>query len=66
MNIENHVANSKNCLDLAKEKLDVGDFDQGIVELVMAYSNVRALLEHAWRLKRAKVLEEQPPGENTR
>lgn len=66
MNNEVHFLNSRNFLDLAKEKLDAGELDGAIVALRSSCCHVMELLEHAKRMKREKVLDEQRPGMNTR
>jgi len=56
MNIEQSFYNAKVSLELAKEKLDAGDLDTALSGLVLAYSNIRKLMELVWQLKRAEVL----------
>ena len=64
MNIENHVYNSKKALDLGQERIASRDFDSAINLFAAAYSEVRQLMEHAWRMKREAALAAQLPGEN--
>lgn len=66
MNLENHVFNAKNALDHGLHKLNVEEYDASISFFAAAYSEVRALLECAWRIKRKAAIEAQPPGENAR
>lgn len=64
MNIENHVENSKKALDLGRERIATGDFDTAIQLFASASSDVRELINHAWRMKHGAALDASPPGEN--
>lgn len=64
MNIDDHIENSKKGLDLGRERIASGDYDSAIHLFASAYSDVRELMEHAWRMKRKDALAANPAGEN--
>jgi len=63
MNIEQHYTNAKNNLELAMVKLNTDQDDEALEAFVSAYSEVRELLDHTWRLKCNKALAAKPPKE---
>lgn len=66
MNIENHTDNAKKGLDLARDKINAGEFHTAIQCLSSAYSDVRELLQHAYELDREAKQAASPAGEDTR
>ena len=62
MNIENHIYNSKTCLDHANDKVAKQDFDTALAMLVQAYSNIRELMDHVLALKALKDEVARPAG----
>lgn len=66
MKIEEHIEFSKKALDLGVESIASNDFEVAIHCFASAYSDVRQLMDHAWRLKRQAALAASPPGENAR
>lgn len=64
MKINEHFENAKKALDLAQDNLNAGNFVSAIQLLASSYSDVRELMEHAWRMKREAALCASPPGEN--
>lgn len=65
MNIENHIHNSKTCLDCARDKIVEQDYDTALAMLSFAYSNVRILIGHVFELKRSSVSSERPAGKSS-
>jgi len=63
MNVENHVYNSKTCLDLGQASIESHEYDTALAMLAKAYSNVRQLMEHVWKLKRSASAAERPAGD---
>ena len=63
MNIENHVYNSKTCLDLGQASIESHDYDTALAMLAKAYSNVRELMDHVYELKCSASAAERPAGE---
>lgn len=51
MNVENHIYNSKICLDFANYKVSKRDFNTALAMLVEAYSNIRKIMDHVLALK---------------
>lgn len=64
MNIEQSFDNAKVSLELAREKLDAGDIDTALSGLVLAYSNIRKIMELVWQMKRVEVLGPVSAGED--
>ena len=49
MNIENHMYNAKNMLNVAQSKIDSQDYDSALALLCNVYSNVRILIEQVYK-----------------
>lgn len=64
MKIEDHVENSRKALDLGQERILSEDYESAMTLFAAAYAETRALMDHAWRLKRDAMLADRPPGEN--
>jgi len=64
MNIEHHYNNAKNCLDLGIVKLNSDQDDSALEAFASAYTEVRQLLDHTWRLKCKRALAAEPPKED--
>ena len=65
MNIENHIYNSKNCLDLGQAGIEARNYNTALAMLVKAYSNIRELIEHVWELKRSAASAEVPARDDS-
>jgi len=56
MNVENHVYNAKNVLDLAREAIAQGNYDTALALLAKGWTDYRELIAHVWELKKASML----------
>lgn len=64
MIIEDHFNSAKNMLDRGMIKLNTDQDDAAIDAFAAAYSAVREIIDHAWRLKCEKALSAKPPKGN--
>lgn len=64
MKLEDHFGNSKKALDMAQDMITSEDYDSALNLLSAAYSEVRELLDHTWRLKRYALLSESSAGKD--
>lgn len=64
MEIRTHYNEAKRFIDLGMIKLNSDQDDGALNAFAAAYTEVRELLDHAWRLKYKKALESAPPGGN--
>lgn len=65
MNFENHIENAKKGLDLARDKVNAGEFHTAIQCLASTYTDVRELLQHVYELDREAKQVMGPAGEDT-
>ena len=50
MNIENHMYNAKNMLNVSQSKIESQDYKSALALLVNAYGHVRSLIELVYKL----------------
>ena len=63
MNIENHMYNARNMLNVAQSKIEAQDYDSALALLCSAYSNVRNLIEQVYKTSIDAARAERPAVE---